>query len=68
MEEKRLIWTVRGNLDLDSLDHKVQWESAPDYVKFIETYTFDGEVVKQSAHVLSRQSLVSESTIEVKNG
>jgi hypothetical protein len=63
--ETRLIWTINGNMDLDSLEHSVAWEDTPDYVKFIETYLHNGVVVKQSAHVLARRALLSEPVIQL---
>ena len=49
--EQPLIWTTKGNLPVADLQHSVHWEETDDYTKVIETYTLDGEVVKQSAHI-----------------
>jgi hypothetical protein len=66
MDEKRLIWTINGNMDLDELEHAVAWEDTPEYVKFIETYLHNGVVVKQSAHVLARRGLFAEPVIQLQ--
>ena len=63
-----LVYTTRGNLPADSLTYSTRWEeprtedgSAPPWTKFIETYTLDGEVVRESVHVLHRQGLSAQS-------
>lgn len=50
-----LIFTTKGNLPIDSLEYSHKWEDLETCIKFSETYTLDGEVVKQSAHVLLKQ-------------
>ena len=55
MSGEPLIWTTKGNLPIASLGYSHAWEDAPEYLKFSETYTLDGEVVKQSAHVYVKQ-------------
>jgi len=52
-KETPLIWTERGNLPLEALQYDARWEVTDDYIKFIEVYRSDGEVVRESAHVLS---------------
>ncbi len=55
--DEPLIYTARGNLPVASLKYAVEWEDTPDYTKMIETYTLDGEVVKQSVHVFGRRQI-----------
>lgn len=62
MTDEPLIYTSRGNLPVASLQYAVRWEDAPDYLKFVETYTLDGEVVRESAHVYSKRGLLAEPT------
>lgn len=52
-----LIWTSRGNLPVASLQHVTSWEQTAEYTKLTDTYSLDGEVVKQSVHVLQHQGL-----------
>jgi hypothetical protein len=52
-----LIYTTKGNLPVNSLTYSHRWEDTPDYTKFIETYTFDGEVVRESVHVMGKKPL-----------
>lgn len=61
MTDTPLIYTSKGNLPIDSLTHSVDWEDTADYVKLTETYTLDGEVVKQSAHVMAKKSFLTEA-------
>jgi hypothetical protein len=58
-----LIHTTHGNVPVASLEYSTAWEDTPDYTKFIETYRLDGEVVRQSAHVLGKRALLSESQV-----
>lgn len=55
--QEPLIFTSKGNLPLASLHHEVAWEDTPDYVKFVERFRLDGEIVKESAHVLARKGV-----------
>lgn len=52
--DEALIYTSKGNLPVAALRLETCWEDTPTYVKFVERYWLDGEVVKESAHVLSR--------------
>lgn len=56
-----LIHTARGNLPIAELEHVVRWEDGPDCTKLVETYLYRGEVVRESAHVLARRGLMTES-------
>ena len=46
-----LIHTTKGNLPIDTLQHSVEWRLSPGQIIFVETYTLDGEVVRESSHV-----------------
>lgn len=50
-----LIYTTKGNLPTSSLEYSHKWEDLESCIKFSETYTLNGEVVKQAAHVLMKQ-------------
>lgn len=52
-----LIYTSHGNLPIDDLDYSTTWEDNDRYTKLIETYKLDGEVVRESVHILTRQNL-----------
>lgn len=58
--ENPLIYTKLGNLPVDALVYGTRWEITSEYIKFIETYTMDGETVRESAHVLILKSLESQ--------
>ena len=52
------VWTTQGNMNADRLQYATKWEICPgEWTKFIETYTLDGEVVRESAHVLSHKGV-----------
>lgn len=55
--DEPLIYTTRGNLPISSLVYSHSWEDLETCIKFSETYTLDGEIVKQSAHVLMKTGL-----------
>jgi hypothetical protein len=61
MPETPLIWTTRGNLPMDSLHYSTRWEDTDEYTKFIETYTLDGETVRESVHILMKRGLAVEA-------
>lgn len=52
-----LIYTTKGNLPVQSLRYETAWEDAPQYLKFMERYLLDGEVVRESAHVYQKRGL-----------
>lgn len=62
--DEPLIYTSKGNLPIASLEYSHQWEDLETCIKFSETYTLDGEVVKQSAHVLMKQGLAVGAELE----
>ena len=57
MTEEPLIWTTKGNLPIASLEYFTGWEDTEKYLKFVERYTLDGEVVKEGAHIYIKQGL-----------
>lgn len=59
MSDVPLIYTSKGNLPLESLAYSTQWEDTDTYTKLIETYRLGDEIVKQSCHVLTKQSLTA---------
>jgi len=61
MNEKPLIWTIKGNLPTESLTYETSWELREDYIKFSERYLLDGEIVKESAHVYSKKGVIGET-------
>ena len=58
--ETPLIYTKNGNLPIESLEYATRWETSEEYIKFIETYTLNGEIVRESAHVLILKPLESQ--------
>jgi len=54
MDEEPLIFTSKGNLPISSLEYSHAWEDLETCIKFSETYTLEGEVVKKSCHVLMK--------------
>ena len=59
MSDKPQIWTKHGLMFEDQLEYDTSWENTDEYVSFTETYKnkLDGEVVKQSKHVLCKKPL-----------
>jgi hypothetical protein len=46
-----LVYTTKGNLPIKDLEHFYSWEETETYIKFIDGYTLNGEVVKESVVV-----------------
>jgi hypothetical protein len=57
-----LIYTIKGNIPIASLDYSAIWLDAAEFIKLTETYRLEGEIVKESVHVYMKRGL--ESTIE----
>lgn len=55
--DRPLIYTNLGNMPVDELQLHVRWEETPEYVKLVEYYTLNGEIVRESAHALSRKGV-----------
>ena len=60
-DEVPLIWTIKGNLPVDSLKYEHSWEHGEGFIKFSERYLLDGEIVKESAHVYSKFGVTGEA-------
>jgi len=60
-----LIYTINGNVPIDSLTYHTEWTDTPEYTKFREWYTdSEGKTVKESAHVLSKEGVFAQGQIE----
>lgn len=55
-----LIWTTKGNLPVDSLEYTTRWEDTDDFIKLVETYRLDGEIVKENAHIYAKRGVFQE--------
>ena len=59
MNEKPLIHTIKGNLPISDLEYRTKWTDDEDNTIFQETYLLDGEVVRQSVHVMSKRGVLA---------
>ena len=50
-----LIHTIKGNIPIADLEYKSQWHDDSSNTIFTESYYLNGELVKQSAHILAKQ-------------
>lgn len=66
--DEPLIHTSHGNLPIASLQYATRWEDAPEYLKFVEVYRLDGEVVRESAHVYAKRGLLCEPVVQQIGG
>lgn len=55
-----LVYTSKGNLPARDLEYRTRWEDTAQYTKFVEQYFLDGEVVRESAHVLAKECVSLE--------
>lgn len=67
MEDTPLIYTIKGNLPIADLEYKVEWQDADDYLKMVETYRYQGEVVRESAHVYNKRGMFAEPVAQSLN-
>lgn len=60
-----LIWTINGNVPVESLQYSTAWDVTDTYIKFTETYTdSSGCIVKQSVHVYDKIGVDAQSVIQ----
>lgn len=59
--DEPLIYTSKGNLPVSSLQYDHRWEDTETYTKFVERYLLDGEVVKESAHVMAKRGAMAQA-------
>jgi len=63
IEDIPLIYTVNGNVPVDSLKHECEWIVNDDYIQFIERYrNAENVVVKESAHVYSKHGFAGKGS------
>jgi len=62
-----VIYTTKGNLPIKDLAYATRWEVTDDYTKLVETYSFEGEIVRESAHVLTKRGLSAEPITQSLN-
>lgn len=55
--EVPMIWTSKGNLPIEQLKYVTAWDEDENNVRFREAYFFNGEMVRESAHVYSKSGL-----------
>lgn len=60
--EVPLIWTTKGNVPIEQLQYSAQWFENDDFIKLVETYVLDGEIVKQNAHIKVKQGSLTNSS------
>ena len=59
-----LVYTTKGNLPISTLEYFHSWEDSETYIKFIQGYKLEGEVVKQEAHIYLKKGIGIESALE----
>jgi len=50
-----IVYTIKGNLPISQLEYFFWWEDEENYMKFVQGYKLNGEVVKQEAHVYMKK-------------
>ena len=61
MSEVPLIYTSRGNMPEADLRLEPEWTDSNDFTKLTLRYYFGDEIVKESAHVLSKRGLGADA-------
>lgn len=57
--EVPLIWTTKGNIPIEGLDHAVQWLEDDTSISLIETFKLNGEVVKRNVHARLKEGVAA---------
>lgn len=55
--DEPLVYTKLGNLPVKDLEFYHYWEQSPEWTKLTLGYKLNGEVVKESCHVLAKNGL-----------
>ena len=63
LTEVPLIWTIRGNLPISSLQYRHQWTDNADETSLVEEYLLDGEVVKRNVHIMLKKGILSQASV-----
>lgn len=60
-----VIWTSKGNVNVDTLEKYLQWSRHDDTVKVRIVYKLDGEVVREDAYgwVIDGLSTLAEQAV-----
>lgn len=66
--DEPLIYTSKGNLPIASLQYKSGWQDTEGALVFFEEYWLGEELVKRSAHALSKQGLTGQTVAGNLNG
>ena len=60
-DQTPLIWTTLGNLPMASMQYATRWEETDEYTKLFETYSLDGQIVRESVHILLKSGLSADA-------
>lgn len=60
MNDQPLIYTSKGNLPIADLSYSTEWQDSQDATVFVEEYRLGDEVVKRSAHALSKHGVTGD--------
>lgn len=64
MNEIPLIWTTKGNIPVESLAYSSEWFISDEEIKLVETHRLGDEIVRQSAHIYVKRSLLSDAVAQ----
>ncbi len=59
---KPMMWTTLGNMNVDALEHFVEWQKNGDAVVFIQVATYNGEEVRRdvNTYIINGLSSITE--------
>ena len=61
--DEPLIYTSKGNLPISTLQYETEWDVSDTYIKFVERYRLNGEIVKEGAHVYCKQGVIGQTAV-----
>lgn len=58
-QSKPMMWTTHGNMNVDALEHFIEWQKNGDAVVFIQVAKYNGEEVRRDTYVHMIEGLSS---------
>ena len=63
MTDLPMVWTSKGNLPIEDLEYRYQWDFPENEIVFVEEYWLGDECVKRSPHIYIKTAAVSNTEV-----
>lgn len=61
--DEPLIWTVKGNIPISSLQYRHEWTDTATETTLVEEYLLGDEIVKRNVHIMLKQGILSDTKV-----